>query len=170
MISPTGIRQANRAGLQKEERPSVVVPACPGKALSFTLIEVLITLVILSTSIVLVLRAFGTAAAALGESRDCLWTSLLAKEKITEIVMAAEDNRDSRLLPSKGETSEGGGVFYWIIQVRPLETLPAEKGKRDEPIVLNEIAMTLGRKGNTREYPLTTYITTGRRRCRESSK
>ena len=54
---------------------------CPA---GFTLIEVLVALVILSTGIVLVLRAFETALAAVGQARDALVAGRLMREKILE--------------------------------------------------------------------------------------
>ena len=130
----------------------------------FTLIEVLITLVILSTSLVLVLRAFGTAAAALGESRDSLWASLLTKEKIAEAAMAAEDNRGAGFRSSSGRIPGGGVDFLWTLRARPLDSLPARTGVRNEPVVLNEILVTVRRDGSTRERSVTTCVTSGRPR------
>ena len=53
----------------------------------FTLIEVLVTLVILSTGIVVVLQAFDVAVAALGEARDTLWANAIVREKLAEAVL-----------------------------------------------------------------------------------
>lgn len=55
---------------------------------AFTLIEVLVTLVILSTGIVLVLQAFETSLVALGDARDNLWGSFLMRQKMTEVELA----------------------------------------------------------------------------------
>jgi hypothetical protein len=59
---------------------------------------VLITLVILSTGIVLVLRAFETSLFALGESRIALRGAMLVREKMAEIQQTAL--RDGKLEPS----------------------------------------------------------------------
>ena len=48
---------------------------------AFTLIEVLVTLVILSTGIVVVLHAFESSVTALGEARDVLNGTALAQRK-----------------------------------------------------------------------------------------
>ncbi|MFC1452765.1 prepilin-type N-terminal cleavage/methylation domain-containing protein [Verrucomicrobiota bacterium] len=57
----------------------------PGVGAGFTLIEVLIALVILSTGIVLVLRAFDTSIVALSESRDELRSDMLIREKLASV-------------------------------------------------------------------------------------
>lgn len=128
------------------------------------MIEVLITLVILSTSLVLVLRAFGSAAAALGESRDSLWASLLMKEKVAEVAMAAEDGSGAGLASSSGRIPAGGVAFLWTRRVRTLESLPAQPGVRKEPVVLSEVLVTVRREGSTRDRSVTTCIITGRPR------
>jgi prepilin-type N-terminal cleavage/methylation domain-containing protein len=53
------------------------------KRAAFTLIEILVTLVILSTGIVMVLSAFDSAVRALGESRDALWAVLILREDMS---------------------------------------------------------------------------------------
>ena len=52
---------------------------------AFTLIEVLVALVILSTGIVVVLQAFQTSATALGDARDTLRATRLIGDKLAEI-------------------------------------------------------------------------------------
>lgn len=163
MTSSTGPRQGNRANSRGEARPPAVASSCP-VAEAFTLIEVLITLVILSTSLVLVLRAFGSAAAALGESRDSLWAGLLMKEKVAEVAMAAEDGSGAGLQSSSGRIAGGGVDFLWTRRVRTLEDLPAQTGVRKDPVMLNEILVTVRREGSTRERSVTTRVITGRPR------
>jgi len=129
----------------------------------FTLIEVLITLVILSVGIVLVLRAFGTAAAALGEVRDSLWVSLLTREKLAAAAIAAEESGGSGSTTSSGRIPAAGMEYGWTMRVRPVASLPANAGAgRPDPVVLNEAEVTLWRNGSTRERVVTTYVTSGK--------
>ena len=81
----------------------------------FTLIEVLVAVLILSTGIVFVLRAFDTAVGALAVSRDALDTHLFLKEKISELDSCNSVSIFS--LPSAG--SEGG--FQWKSDIKPLD-------------------------------------------------
>jgi type II secretion system protein I len=63
------------------------------RACGFTLIEVLVALVVLSTGIVAVLRALDTATVALGEARDSLQATLLMEKKLAEASAAAAAER-----------------------------------------------------------------------------
>jgi type II secretion system protein I len=51
----------------------------------FTLIEVLVSLVIVSVGLVMILRAFETALRAVGRSRDTLLASSLIREQLAEV-------------------------------------------------------------------------------------
>jgi type II secretion system protein I len=66
--------------------PPLAMPSRCGTARirGFTLIEVLVALVILSTGIVLVLGAFEASLSALGRSRDVLLASVMIRERMTE--------------------------------------------------------------------------------------
>lgn len=52
---------------------------------AFTLIEILITIVILSTGIVVILHAFETSMMALTKARDVLACTVLCRDKLSEI-------------------------------------------------------------------------------------
>jgi type II secretion system protein I len=140
-------------------------------ARGFTLIEVLITLVILSVSIVAVLRSFGAAATALGTVRDSLWSSLLAREKLTAAAIAAEENGGAGFATSSGRIPAAGMEYGWTLRVQPVERLPADAGAgRPDPVVLNEAEVTLWRSGSARERVVTTYVTSGRQRDEKELK
>lgn len=55
------------------------------KTAGFTLIEVLVSVVILSAGIVFVLQAFNTAAAALSEIRDSIWSGNAAQSEFDRL-------------------------------------------------------------------------------------
>ncbi len=59
------------------------------RSTGFTLIEVLIAVVILSTGIVMVLRAFDTALVALHDSRDTLRAALIVRNRLADVRLAA---------------------------------------------------------------------------------
>jgi prepilin-type N-terminal cleavage/methylation domain-containing protein len=71
----------------------------PGGRAGFTLVELLVTLIILSTGIVLVLQAFETSAIALSESRDAMRADWLIRQKLA--AMTADPGGDEA----------GGGSF-----------------------------------------------------------
>lgn len=77
---------------------------------AFTLIEVLVTLVILSTGIVVVLQAFETSAVALSEARDALRATGLINQVIAKLDadgLAAVDPSGSFPAPMDG--------FRWLL-------------------------------------------------------
>jgi general secretion pathway protein I len=122
----------------------------------FTLIEVLIALVILSTGLVLVLRAFQTSVVALGEARDSLWASLLIADKMTEL---REDVRTGGTLASdRGQFGGRYAVFHWESTVREALDLHeggivgAQSGK------LFEVTIAVRRERAEREYAATTLM------------
>jgi len=75
-------------------------PAIKARNAGFTLVELLVTLIILSTGIVLVLQAFQTSAIALSESRDAMRADLLIRRKMDALMVdAGADSGDSGGFP-----------------------------------------------------------------------
>ena len=78
----------------------------------FTLVEVLVSLVILSTGIVVILGAFETSAAALAKARDATRAAELAAQQITDIKVAA--SRGGHLAPAaRGSFAEPFEAYRW---------------------------------------------------------
>jgi prepilin-type N-terminal cleavage/methylation domain-containing protein len=111
---------------------------------AFTLIEVLITLVILSTGIVLVLQAFETAAVALGDSRDAMRASSLARDKLEDAL--ADDPEAAPGTSGSFPTVFGG--FRWRVLAAP-----AEMGGEGE---LERLTVDVWREGRQVVYTLGT--------------
>jgi len=174
MTSPTGTRQESRPGFQVGEERHAVVSSrrrLSSSRRGFTLIEVLITLVILSVGIVVVLRSLGAEAAALGAVRDSLWSSLLAREELTAAAVAAEENGGAGFTTSSGRIPAAGMEYGWTLRVQAVERLPADPAAgRPDPVVLNEAEVTLWRNGSTRERTVTTYVISGRSRDEKELK
>lgn len=74
------------------------IPTRPSNRDGFTLIEVLVALVILSTGLVLILEALGGALRALGDGRDALCATLFARDGLDR---AQTDWRRSENLPER---------------------------------------------------------------------
>lgn len=127
------------------------VPGCPrGAGHAFTLIEVLVSVVILSVGIVMVLRAFNTSAAALGAAHDTLWNSLLIRQKSGE--MALERARG-------GEIEEGSGVFTAVPGNFAWQTRTRQVSSGTAGELLEEISIEVWREGSRRQS-MTTYLRT----------
>lgn len=124
------------------------------KRSGFTLIEVLITLVILSTGIVLVLEAFQTSITALGISRDSMWSNILIKEKFAELRANELENEEFQIAPSSGDFGEPYQKYSWSMDVEYLNVPSAN----DEPAgSLRMVTVTAWRKGMRRTEELSTY-------------
>lgn len=100
------------------------------KTSGFTLVEVLVSIVILSIGIVVVLQAFQTSLTALSESRNVLRSSTFARRKLAEIdSMVARDGIEQvrQSVPSTFIPLEG---FFGVIQFSEPEpdALPPDMG------------------------------------------
>jgi prepilin-type N-terminal cleavage/methylation domain-containing protein len=101
---------ARPAGGNRMRRPgSSPPPPPPALRGAFTLIEVLVTVVILSTGIVVVLEALQTSLGALGSARDSLRATLLVREKMAEVERGALQSGGGGLSSSSARFGEG---FY----------------------------------------------------------
>jgi type II secretion system protein I len=129
--------------------------------LAFTLIEVLVTLVILSTGIVLVLRAFETSLSALGEARDCLVESVLIRQKMSDLSVAARDPQTSELRSDRGVFSGRYDGYEWDLQVEKEDVavagVPAD-GKSSN--TLNRVSLAVWRSGSTKKNSVVTCLMT----------
>ena len=86
----------------------------PGRARSFTLIEVLITVGILSTVIIFILRSFMTLLSSVRFSQDLTFACYLAKDRLWKI----EQARSKGILASASGTEElGARSFAWSYEI-----------------------------------------------------
>ncbi len=121
----------------------------------FTLVEVLVAVVILSTGIVSVLHAYNASLVALGVARDRLWSTALIKEKLTELEVAVADGDDPTGLSSKGWFEEPREAFRFDVSVEDCE-LPV--GASEKVGGLHEIRVTVWRDGEERTYQVVTHL------------
>ena len=106
---------------------------------AFTLIEVLITVVILSMGIVVVMQAFNTSMLALSRSRDVLCGAVLCREKLTDIEtdIAAGNAPDSF---AEGMFKGVFADYQWSVETMPVPVAgmnSATGGKREEKDEVN---------------------------------
>jgi prepilin-type N-terminal cleavage/methylation domain-containing protein len=85
----------------------------------FSLIEVLVALVILSTGIVLVLRAFSTAITGLDEGRDVLRMQGLVRD-VLDRTGAAVEGRGGSPAQTSGRFAAPNQAFAWEVNVSPV--------------------------------------------------
>ncbi len=128
----------------------------PWMSEGFTLIEVLVSVVILSTGIVLVLSAFETSLVALSEARDALRASALIEMRLAEIRSKAAIGGD--VSSSSGSFDSPYQAYMWRV-VR--ESTGISHADRRGTNTLVQVTVTVGREGSPTEYEATSYVRIG---------
>jgi prepilin-type N-terminal cleavage/methylation domain-containing protein len=90
-----------------------------GNKRGFTLIEIMISVAILSVGLILVLQGFSHAFNILRISRDNLETSLFAQEKMAEMEINAKQEKDAFLDDVSGVSRSNNIEFNWQIRLTP---------------------------------------------------
>lgn len=86
-----------------------------GRRSGFTLVELLVSLVILSTGIVVVLEAFQTSLVALAESRDALLSDILTREQLTLVELDLLESPGAAPTSSRGSFDGRYSDFNWSV-------------------------------------------------------
>jgi type II secretory pathway pseudopilin PulG len=126
----------------------------PSSLSSFTLIEVLVTLVILATGIVIVLRAFDTSLVALGESRDSLRAGALLRQKLEEVEQRVLAEGEEGLGSASGSSD---GYDDWRVRVQA-DLHAVSSGASRSTNKLYRVAALAWRDGMDRRYGAATYV------------
>jgi prepilin-type N-terminal cleavage/methylation domain-containing protein len=124
---------------------------------AFTLIEVLVSVAILSVGMVMVLQALQRSIVFLGDARDCVWANRIVSEKIEETRLSA--------LRSKGPLSPCSlsghyqvyfGDFLWESRISSgvFADLPGNTGMPEPRMV----TVSAWREGGGRRYSCSAYI------------
>ena len=125
--------------------PSALLRAgSPQKA--FTLVEIMLTITILTVGIIGILRAYATSVNALEVSRDTVDAVCLLKEKMAEIEQAAIDEGGNSPGFSSGRFEDEFENFGWKLEVKT--------GSIED---LNEVTLVVSRVGQPRKFSLVTY-------------
>lgn len=118
----------------------------------FTLIEVLVTVVILSVGIVMVLRALDTSVLALGETRSSLMASMVIKERATRVRLAGLRGGKSSLNAEEGRFTDAQGGFSGDLRLELIDT------SMDGSNTLYQVKIEVWRAERDRRYSATTFI------------
>jgi prepilin-type N-terminal cleavage/methylation domain-containing protein len=146
--------------MRSRREPSVGRRTRRARRSAFTLIEVLVTLAILSTGIVVVLQAFNTSLVALGESRDTLRAYDLLARRVAETELALrEQGAEGASSVSEGRFTGRHADFLWRVEVRDASVPGAGglTGGLSGP-QLKEIAASVWRTGATRRHTAVTFV------------
>jgi prepilin-type N-terminal cleavage/methylation domain-containing protein len=122
----------------------------------FTLIEVLIAVVILSTGIVMVLRAFDTALVALHDSRDTVRAALITRNRLADIRLAAAAG-DAELAALGGRFIADDDYRGRIQIEAEREGLPAGTGDAG---ALHRVTLTVWHEETGFLHTIVTYVWT----------
>lgn len=130
-------------------------PRAPaGTDRGFTLIEVLVALVILSTGIVVVLGAFETSLVALGEARDTVRAARILREALADARVAAQSGGAAGLTAAAGRLEAPDG---WDGRLETEPLLPAA-GRGGTTNRLYRVGVRASRRAVDREYALATFV------------
>ena len=123
----------------------------------FTLIEVLISLVILSTGIVVVLRALGMSLTAVHESHNRLWAEMVISDRIAEIKASALENGVEAIKSMSGEFESLHG-FSGDCRIDLVESLPEKPGQSDGYRIYRVTIAAWNGAAPQKRYPSTSYM------------
>ena len=141
MMSPTGSERARDAGR------------------AFSLIEMLVSVAILSVGIVLVLEAMHLALASMSAARETLTAGDLCREKFDEIRLAAWD--PGPLAPDSGQGEFDGpyGGYSWRTEIRRVRAAGVELAPAAASNALLEVTVQVRREAGGRTGMLQGYVT-----------
>jgi len=122
-----------------------------GQNKGFTLIEIMISIAILSLGLILILQGLTQCLNILRISQNNLETSLLAEDKMAEMEIAVNQDTDNFSKDISGESKSGNIEFKWQIRLNPdteyenlyevLATVNWVEGRRRGSSILNAYLM-----------------------------
>jgi len=122
----------------------------------FTLIELMISVAILGFGLVIVAQAYITSANALNVSQNYIDAMQLARDKLTQIELAAYEKKG--LLPGEesgsGTEKKGSRDFNWITEVEEISD-PDYLAKK---LVLVCVKLAWKERGIAKDTVLSTYL------------
>jgi len=124
----------------------------------FTLIEVLITLLILSTNLVLVLQAYQSSLRALGTSRENMHASALLGQRVADIEKSILLNPGQVPQSAEGVFSADYANYSWSQNIQEV-TVSANGGTPSRsPGHLCEATIVIWRTGSLNRYESMTLL------------
>jgi len=123
-----------------------------GRSKGFTLIEVMVSIAILSFGLILILQGFAYSANVLRISRNNLEATLLTEEKMAETEIMLKQTKDSLFSGFNGESKSNNIEFKWKTE------LTIDEEYEDLNKVLATISWKEGRRKGT--VPIFTYLRT----------
>lgn len=133
-------------------KPGASVRRCRRGRSAFTLVEVLVSLAILSTVLVVVLLSFQSSLTLLGACQDTVVSSLLMREKIGEVEVALLTKGKSA-----GDTSfDAMDGYAGDVKIEPLQSTPLRSN------TVYEVQVTVRREVSGTTHSLVTQLMGGK--------
>ena len=133
------------------------------KSDGFTLIEVLVSVVVLSVGIVLILHALETATVALSKMRDAIWASNIAQGEFEKLRVRAYGGGD----PGNGDSQDTYSTYYAEFRIdRTVGDADLPDGSETSPDV-RYVLLTVTRIGSSKSYHYETYVRVVRKQKEE---
>lgn len=104
----------------------------------FTLIEIMISLSILAITLVSIYAAQGNSLRASGRAENIQLASILARQKMTEMMLDLQKDLDKGKFPDEGSEEQGTfdpplDRFRWEFSVKKVDIKVAEDAGQDQP-------------------------------------
>ena len=121
----------------------------------FTLPEILISVAILATGIVVMLEAFNVSLSALGAARNVLRSYMLIMDKMADMELSAMVSGKLEAELSTGSFVEDNSDYRWESKTTGISV---SSGTGVDSGTLNQIDLTVWRDGSPRMYSVSTYL------------
>lgn len=119
----------------------------------FTLIEVLVAVAVLATSIVLIMQAFDTSIVALSTAREIIVANHLAKERLNNMCIAARGYEPGAVSTGSGRFAAPYSDFKWEVITDTVDAgLPSHSN------ILEKVTVNISRDNSSRTCSTITYL------------
>jgi hypothetical protein len=122
----------------------------------FTFVELMVTVVILMSGLILIIQSFVTAAGAFNTTQNYIQVLQFLDAKMQETESSARINNGIIRDDSKGEFSFGPRNFEWVLEVTGVE----KSEELDLSEDLNKVTLTVSwiEKNNPKKLAVETYL------------
>jgi prepilin-type N-terminal cleavage/methylation domain-containing protein len=131
--------------------------AATSRQAGFTLVEVLISVVILATGIVVVLQGLHASLSALDGSVEKTRSAMLLRNKIVEAQAAALDGADPSTLAASGSFKDPYDLYKWRYSVNQMNS-PSAGTSGGDVGALYEVGVAVWRDESARMYTAATLV------------
>lgn len=137
-----------------ENRKSRTKLRTPNSKLAFTLVELMISVVILGFGLCVVIQSYMSALSGFNTSQNYIEAMRFAKEKESELEIAAYENKG--LLPEakSGETILGSREFHWKTEVSEIPN----SGNFSNDFVMAAVSMDWRERNIQKNNAIVTYL------------